>query len=475
MLGPALNGALAAAIVCSLFFFQDRFPEASRQAGFVLVIGVVAAFLQWLLVDRKNTSGARRNSYLGVSETLVQIHSPETSEPAGRWIGAGIVSWFLSWVNGNTGPEGSAAELNYAILMRTRPSSARWFEQRRRTDAACMLASSIAAAFCAPFAAVLVPIELGIGGRVLSSVICALVASLGVKLGAAAFGLKLFDSDGTLDAVEFASFGVGSFWWRSRFSVNRGSGFACVHRPEPQGNRASRPAMGQRTDPCRGNFSFPDRPCLSSLIGFALQDRPGSFLTEVPASESGILFFAKCLSFVLILIGFGTAGVFWPIFSLGALLGFAMHHFVFESLLQNWFPGIEGFAPMVALAAASSFWGAVLGLPIAGSVLVLEITGEPRVGVLCLGASLIANFVARKFMPPLMDRDLASKGLRIMEGRSRTILETLRVSDAMVTDHETIHERAGERIAGQTPWLRDILFCRSSARTGLTPEWSRSI
>jgi CBS domain-containing protein len=102
--------------------------------------------------------------------------------------------------------------------------------------------------------------------------------------------------------------------------------------------------------------------------------------------------------------------------------------------------GTAGYAPLLALAGAAAFWGAILDVPVASCVLIFELTGEIQAALLCLVASLLAQRVARKISVSLVNQGLEARGLHIVEGRSKEILEHLNVSDAMVTDHETIHE-----------------------------------
>src|SRR6185437_2602269 len=104
--------------------------------------------------------------------------------------------FLLTLCGGIAGPEGAAVEISHALAMKLRARSARWFEQRRRTDAAMTLSAAVTAAFRAPFGGILLPIELGIGGRTLSSVISALTALLFSNFLARHFGIERFDIAG---------------------------------------------------------------------------------------------------------------------------------------------------------------------------------------------------------------------------------------------------------------------------------------
>jgi H+/Cl- antiporter ClcA len=434
MLDLVLNGVAAAAAVCSVLYLQEQ----HWQPWYVLALVGIAAFFQWLWVDRLRSS----RTYDGVADMIVQIHSPSVHEAPARWAWAGMLSWCLAWIKGTVGPEGAAAEWSYGARISLRPRSVRWFEQRRRTESACVLAAAIAAAFNAPFAAILVPVELGVGGRLLSSVICALSATIAVKTGKSFFHLKSLDLSGLLDGIDFSALRV----WGALLVVGIGAGLlSTLWLAFTQYSRNSVERMAPRWVSVRmlaaGAFLFIVGlivPLASLPVHSVLQDL---FLGNIGSEQAGILFAATALSLTLALVGFGTVGVFWPIFAIGGFFGFALHQLSFEISTVNWIPSTAGFAPLMALGGAAAFWGAILDLPIASGVLIFELTGEIQAALLCLGASLVAQRVARKFGSSLTNRNLDAKGLRIVEGRSLKILQQLKVRDAMVTDFETIHEQ----------------------------------
>jgi CBS domain-containing protein len=178
-------------------------------------------------------------------------------------------------------------------------------------------------------------------------------------------------------------------------------------------------------------------PVSSLPVQSTLQDL---FLGNILSDQAGLIFVASAISLTLVLIGFGSVGVFWPVFALGGYLGFAIHQFTVESFISSWLPSTAGYAPLLALAGGAAFWGAILDLPIASGVLIFELTGDIQASLLALGTSLLAQRVARKLGVSLTNRNLKTKGLQIVEGRSLRILQQLKVRDAMVMDFETIHE-----------------------------------
>ncbi|MFL5813565.1 MAG: chloride channel protein [Bdellovibrionia bacterium] len=434
MLGLVLNGVSAAAIVCSVLYLQER----HWQPVYALALTVLAALLQWVLIDRARN----HRNYDGVADMIVPIHSPSVPETPARWAWAGMLSWCLTWIKGIVGPEGPAAEWNYAADISFRSRSVRWFEQRRRTESACVLTAAIAAAFNAPFAAVLVPVELGLGGRLLSTVICSLSATIAVKAGKNALHLRSLDLSGLLDGVDYSALRL----WGALLAVGVTAGLlSALWLTFTDYSKKAITHLSPRLISVRilaaGIFLFLLGliiPISSLPVQTALQDL---FLGNIFSDQAGILFVASALSLTLVLIGFGTVGVFWPVFALGGYFGFALHQLTIEPAISNWIPSTAGYAPLLALAGGAAFWGAILDLPIASGVLIFELTGDIQAALLALGTSLIAQKVARKLGVSLTSRNLKTKGLQIVEGRSLRILQQLTVREAMVTDFETIHEQ----------------------------------
>src|SRR5690606_16280203 len=95
---------------------------------------------------------------------LIHIHSPSEPDSPTQWNLRGIISFFLHLFGAPVGPEGAATEVSYSAALKSRSRSARWSEQRRRSDAAAAIVGGVSAVFGTPFAAIILVSELGIGG-----------------------------------------------------------------------------------------------------------------------------------------------------------------------------------------------------------------------------------------------------------------------------------------------------------------------
>ena len=435
MLGPILLGIVAAAFATLpfevVFLLESRFQGFSAASPiFILGVTGVAMLLQRFLLDRR--AGAR--AYDGVADLFIHIHSVANPDSALRWLVRGINSLLLAVFGGTVGIEGAAAELTHSIAIRTRIRSSFRFEQRRRSDAAVALSGAISAAFGAPFAAVLVPIELGIGGPILPSVSASLAAYLTSRFFISrVLPNGFFHFDGAL-----VGFQANWISWIGILVVAIMAGVIGA-------------ALTYFIRYTRENLLdlFQTEAWMRTLTAgvliffVAVIYKPGHMLpgfllervlwSRISVGELGVLFLTSGMTLGLVLAGFGSIGVFWPILVLGAVTGSGVNHWVLRDL-----PGLTAAA---SLAGAAGLWGAVFGTPIAVGVLIWELTGSVQALVIGLLAAILARFVFRFLKTPgLIDKQLESRGMALIDGRSASILSSIYVRDAMMADHESVHE-----------------------------------
>src|SRR5580658_9573282 len=138
MIGEISVGLIAALLVLApqliQALIQTKFgPEwvlVLRAPVLILGVSVIAVLLQRFLLDRREGS----RNYDGLADMMIHIHQPTTPDSAARWTVRGMISFLLQLFGGVAGPEGAAAEMGHAFAMSQQSRSARWFEQRRRTD-----------------------------------------------------------------------------------------------------------------------------------------------------------------------------------------------------------------------------------------------------------------------------------------------------------------------------------------------------
>lgn len=431
---PLVLHSLASALAPASASTVDR--EASwllSSPVFVLGITGLAAIGQRYLIDRTYT----RRSFSGIADLLLHIHLPSVPDSAFRWFFRGMISLGLSIFGGSVGPEGAAVELSHGAALQTRNRSARWFEQQRRTDAASALSGGVAAAFGAPFAAVLLPLELGLGGSVLATALSAVTAFLGVRYLGAIWPIDFFDIGNVFLSMTPSH---PQQWLVLAVVAAAAAGVAALFVTFVRYTKESLLETFQTQAWIRifaaGFVLF--------LVGvlYRRSFQLPSFLLEdlligrIPPAEASLLFFSKTMVLTLVLAGFGTIGVLWPSFALGGFFGFALVH-----ALSSGSPPAS-FLALSALIGASAFFGALFRAPVSVAVLSFELTRNLQVIIPCFAAAWLAQqLAARLKTPTLVEKELQTHGLELLQGRSRAVLDSLRVRDAMITDFEAVDEK----------------------------------
>lgn len=387
---------------------------------FLLGLGLFAAIVQALYFRKLRE---RTRAYDGMADLFIFIHSRLPEDSWVRWFYRATSSLLLSLFGGGVGFEGAAAEASQSYTLATRSRSELWNESRRRTDVSSLLAGAIAAVFQAPFAAVVLSLEVGSGGRTQSAILSSVSAYAGTLFISKRLGLE------TEWLPYFQSIPAGDYSWPMIVLVGGLGGIASFLLI--RGLRWFQEGIVDL---------FRNRIWLRSVLGGGLlatilslqpqiQGSPMVSLTSLVMNARSIdaqasFFLAKVLMLAVVVACFGTIGIFWPLFIIGACFGL---------MLLSGSVGI--------FVGASALWAGVLGAPIAGGILALEMTHSWKLMVAALLAGFVADLIRRVFhQSPLIHRDLEARGLALLDGRSAAVLASISVHDAMVTDHETVIE-----------------------------------
>ena len=396
----------------------------------ILALAVFFALFEQI-AKRFKLQPKRAGLVTGTSEILAHVHLPPEKTFSEHSFWRGMESALLSVFGGRVGVEGVATSLAYAFALKTRRNSAQWFEQQRRTDAACALAAGIACIFGSPFAAILLPLELNLGGRTLSVAFTA---------AAAVATTQLFVTLGVTDALTpttlFLEFGISveqSF--RLLFftlSIGLLFGFVATYFLVVAHNGR----VGW--DYFRHKLWFLPAS-LGCLILFALImsypegfGLPNSILEGLlnlkdPPVEMGLTGLTQIMAALVGVNFFGTVGVFTPIFISGA--GFA-------AALGTIFFGTYS---LPALLGGSALLSGIFNIPLTAAFLSYELSGNWTVLMPCFLAAFVAKEVVVRFRGKgLVDEELQFLGVELLSGRQRSILKTLKISSAMVTDFDVV-------------------------------------
>lgn len=455
MINSILIGVLASVLVVIPGLLRSLFSLDALLSPFLfLAVGVFAAGI-YLYYFKK--PGER--VYDGVPDFIIHIHSPAEPDYPAQWNFRGLISFFLHLFGAPVGPEGPAAELSYAGTLKSRSRSGRWFEQRRRSDAAAAIVGGISAVFGAPFAAILLVTEIGIGGRLLSSVLTAVAALSGVRLLTVLFSetqigspelilpLYLADLEAFINFSRYGAFTAGadrswleyaaSFGWILLGAIVVGFFLSLIvifliQFMKDGFSRLVSAGVWKKvliaaTLLLLIAFAHREAYLPSSLLLRHMVE--GSFATP----ELLLMAASHLLAIVIVLAGFGTAGIFLPLFVLGSIAGMA---------LGTPFLTDENLLILMAFAAAAALLSGTLSAPFAASVLGFELTGRLEVLLLSLASALIVNALRKHLgIGSLLERDLTSRDLTLLDGRSAAVMNSIPVSEAMVTDHQSVSHR----------------------------------
>jgi len=149
-----------------------------------------------------------------------------------------------------------------------------------------------------------------------------------------------------------------------------------------------------------------------------------------------LLVFLKILATSVTLGSGGAGGVFAPALFIGAMLGGS-----FGYIAHTLFPSITANPGAYATVGVGAFLSAATHAPLTGMFLLFEMTGNYRIIVPIMFASIIGTLTARRIYRDSIDTvELSKKGIEIHEGREASILSTIRVGSVMRKDFKTVKE-----------------------------------
>lgn len=436
MIESALFGIVAALVVFLSRYLPILLPGIDWFSPlYILEIGAFAMILQKFVLDRKRGSP----NYNGMADLLIHIHAPFSADSPLRWGIHSLLSFLLTIFGGTVGPEGAATEFVQAIKIRLNFRSFRWFEQKRRTHAAASLGASISAAFGAPFTGMLLPIELGMGGAGLTVATSSLFAYLGIKLLQGYFSWANFDLSNGVSNFQFLSL----IEWGGAIAIGCIAGvigigvikFIRFTQEGLQGLFHVQAWMRVMAGAILLSLVFVSHKSFHLSSWIVLEE---VIKLEHTRAEVLLFFCVQLISLALVLSGFGSIGLFWPIFALGSFVGFSVNHWILN--------GLTDFSAVASFMGGSAFWAVLLDTPLSGAILAYELTQNIYLFFPCLVAGLIAQLIRHLLnTTSLIERDLEFRGISLMDGRSKEILSSVSVTEAMVKDHEVVHEQESVR------------------------------
>ncbi len=332
---------------------------------------------------------------------------------------------------GSVGREGPIIQIGSAIGS-TLGQLFRLSEEKTKTLVACGAAAGIAATFNAPLGGIFFALEVILreyGLRNFSSVVLSSVTATVISrhfLGNhPAFQTPPFELYSLWDIPSYFVFGLITAvvaWMFIRVLYKTEDIFNLIKIPE-----YLKPALGGLIIGLIGLY-FPQ------IFGVGYEVIEDSINGKIALGVIIILIFLKIIATSVTLGSGGSGGIFAPSLVVGALLGEAFGHLVkFVLPGMNIPPGAFALVGMAALFAGTAH------APISAILLLFEMTGNYKIlPPLMISCVISAILVRWRLKYSIYTMKLIRKGIDIEKYKQTDVMESISVSDAMITDMITV-------------------------------------
>lgn len=170
------------------------------------------------------------------------------------------------------------------------------------------------------------------------------------------------------------------------------------------------------------------------ILGVGYDTITGILWNEVDVSLILVLLFVKLIATSITLASGASGGLFAPSLFIGATLGGA-----FGFLVNELFPEITAPAGAYALVCMAALVAGTTHAPLTAMLILFELTDDYQIILPLILATVISSLFSR-----YLERDsiytmkLARRGLRISQGFDLSVLESLRVRDAMSANYDFV-------------------------------------
>jgi CIC family chloride channel protein len=155
---------------------------------------------------------------------------------------------------------------------------------------------------------------------------------------------------------------------------------------------------------------------------------------ELPLRLMAILVVVKLLATSLTIGSGGSGGVFAPSLFLGAMLGGS-----FGTVVHIVFPTVTAAPGAYALVGMAAVFAAAARAPITSILILFELTGDYRIILPLMLATVISTFLAeRLYEESIYTLKLSRRGVRLARGRDVDVMQTVRVGEVMATQADTV-------------------------------------
>ena len=155
---------------------------------------------------------------------------------------------------------------------------------------------------------------------------------------------------------------------------------------------------------------------------------------ELALQMALVLLVAKILATIITLGSGGSGGVFAPSLFMGAMLGEA-----FGQVVHALFPAITAPTGAYALVGMAAFFSGAAHTPVTSILILFEMTGDYRIILPLMLATVISTLVARIISPEsIYTLKLTRRGIHLRQGQDIDVMQGVTVREAMTTDVDTV-------------------------------------
>jgi len=389
--------------------------------GFVVLAPVLGGLIYGPLVERF----AREARGHGVPEVMLAVATQGGRIRTRVATVKALASAICIGCGGSVGREGPIVQIGSA-LGSSLGQALGFSVPRMRLLVACGAAGGISATFNTPIAGVFFALELILRDFETESFGTVVLASIAADVvSRAAFGSQPFLSLPPFQLVSFAEYPL--YMGLGLLAAGAGVAFIRVlYGLEDVADRYWRGPEGLR--PAVGGVA----------LGLLLLALPQMYGVGYPVLQNGIrgdyvvafllvLLVGKLLATSLTIAIGGSGGVFAPSLFQGAMLGTA-----YGALVHRLLPTVTAPPGAYGLVGMGAVFAAAARAPITAVIIIFELTGEYRIILPLMFATVIATGLSR-----LMIRDtiyttkLRRRGIDVTGANSRSLMATLHVRDAM--------------------------------------------
>ena len=339
---------------------------------------------------------------------------------------------------GSVGREGPIAQIGSA-LGSTLGQLLHLSDERVRNLVACGAAGGIAATFNAHIAGAIFALEVILGrlevtyfGAVVISSVTAAVAAHIFERGTFAFAVPQYALISPWELVLYTLLGVLA-------AIGAVGFIRLLYASEDLWDRVRlpeyiKPILGGLLLGTIGILSFKTTGGFPRIFGVGY-DSIGDMLFGRLATEIVLgLFIFKMLATVLTLGAGGSGGIFAPSLFMGAMMGG-----VFGKMTHHMFPAVTAPAGAYALVGMAAFFSGAAQAPVTAILILFEMTGDYRIILPLMLATVISTLVARIFSrDSIYTLKLTRRGIHLEQGHDIDIMQGVTVGEAMSTDVEEI-------------------------------------